>query len=224
MPKPLLLDLFCCAGGAAMGYHCAGFDVVGIDIVEQPRYPFEFIRGDAIAYAGNRRFLRRHRFAAVHASPPCQLFSVASKQDGYGRRRETIPHGDLVGATRDLLVRAGLPFVIENVVGAPVRRDLLLCGKIFDLDVARHRIFECWGFAARQPRHRPHTGRVLTVAGHSGGSSARDGDSRFGSVDDWRAAIGIDWMIGAELVEAIPPAYTAYIGLSLVKAIGGANA
>lgn len=215
MRKPRLLDLFCGAGGCAVGYHRAGFDVTGVDVRRQPAYPFQFVCGDAIQF-----LVEHHReFDAIHASPPCQLFSVASKQDGFGKSREEVPHHDLLTPVRAELWRLGVPFVIENVVGAPLKADLLLCGKMFGLGVVRHRVFYTRGFKCPQPTHPRHRGLVVTVAGHSGGSSRRDGSSRFAGVEMRRAAMGIDWMTNSELVEAVPPAYTAYVGQHLFKVV-----
>ena len=123
-----LLDLFCGAGGAAMGYHRAGFDVVGVDIKPQPHYPYEFIQADAMTYPLDG-------FDAVHASPPCQHYSMVVRNFGYADR-----HPDLLAATRDKLQRDGLPWVIENVPGAPMRADYRLCGCMFGLDNLRRDI------------------------------------------------------------------------------------
>ena len=207
--KPRLLDLFCGAGGAGMGYHRAGFEVVGVDLNPQPHYPFEFHQADAIRYAAEHW----REFDAVHASPPCQAHSRASS-------RWDRAHLDLIPATRGFLEVAGLPYVIENVPGAPLRADFSLCGCMFDLPgLRRERWFETsWsGVVMRPPCH--HTGRTITVAGHPGGSSTRDGDSGFGSKAEWQRAMGIDWMTADELAQAIPPAYTEHIGRQLIAAL-----
>jgi DNA (cytosine-5)-methyltransferase 1 len=211
MSKPRLLDLFCGAGGAAMGYHRAGFEVVGVDISPQPRYPFEFHQADALTFP-------TRGFDAIHASPPCQRYSVATKQNG--RQGE---HPDLVDATRDRLVESGWPFVIENVVGAPLREPMLLCGEQFGLGVYRHRLFEC-SFPTLAPRHQRHYG--LTGSGHGPNPGARRRAApkvtvvgHCFHVDKARVAMGIEWMTQRELAQAIPPAYTEYIGQFLLRAV-----
>lgn len=215
MSRPKLLDLFCGAGGAAMGYHRAGFDVIGVDIAPQPDYPFEFYQGDALA------FLIAHgrNFAARHASPPCQASCALTKGTNRGREYE-----QLIPKTRDLLAAIGGPSVIENVQGSELRRDLTLCGEMFGLDVIRHRYFEIDGFTAERPAHKPHRGRVrgwrhgtyydgpyVAVYGEGGGK---------GSVAEWQAAMGIDWTDDRKAIaEAIPPAYTEHIGAQLLAHI-----
>lgn len=220
MNRPLILDLFCGAGGAAMGYHRAGFDVFGVDIEPQPDYPFEFHQGDALTLGPE--FLRSWRFDAIHASPPCQYFTKGAGQAGTRGR-----HLNLIPPVRALLKAAGLPYVIENVDEA--RRELinpiLLCGAMFDLGVFRHRWFEAPRLAGpvRGP-HLAHAGRVgdgryFTVTGHSGGRSNRD-QVAGGSKADWSRAMGIDWMTTRQLSQAIPPAYTECIGAQLLDHLG----
>ncbi|MFC8715636.1 DNA methylase [Streptomyces sp. NPDC057197] len=216
--RPRLLDLFSCAGGAATGYARAGFVVDGCDIAHRPNYPFPYHHGDALAYltdliaSGEIR-----RYAFVHASPPCQhgcaLAVGTNASQGWGRA-----HVDLVGATRTLLDRTGLPYVIEQPNGrAQIRKDLTLCGEMFALGVIRHRNFELGGWTAMQPAHVPHRGRVrgyrhgqyfdgpyVAAYGNGGGKP---------SVSELQAAMGIDWTdVREELTEAIPPAYTEHIG------------
>lgn len=211
--RPRLLDLFCCAGGAAMGYHRAGFEVVGVDIVDQPNYPFEFHRADALAFDLSG-------FDAIHASPPCQHYSQGAKRWG-----TTEQHPDLIWPTRKRLRESGVPYVIENIAEAvdQLLNPIMLCGTMFGLGVFRHRLFEAHGFSLNAPEHFKHQGKVgdgryFTVTGHAGGSSKRDG-WKGGSTDDWRQAMGIDWTTGRELAEAIPPAYTEYIGYQLRAAV-----
>ena len=231
-----LLDLFCCAGGAATGYHRAGFtEIFGIDNRPQPRYPFQFVQADALEY------LSAHggEFDAIHASPPCQLHSVMTK--GRWQERE---HSELIIPIRALLEATGKPYIIENVMGAAttLRANVMLCGTMFGLQtdggsqLRRHRLFELsfpvrflpppcqhnngsaigvYGGGQNPARKRPAT---IGVWGHAGGSSDRDGVAQFGT-DDRRAAMGIDWMVGAELSEAIPPAYTEFLGAHLLRAI-----
>lgn len=217
MSAPLLLDLFCGAGGAAMGYARAGFDVIGVDIAPQPHYPFRFLQGEALEVA--RRILVNSPVpvAAIHASPPCQRHNKLAK----GTKNSYANHPELIAPTRGLLAASGVPYVIENVVGAPLDGPVELCGEMFGLGVIRHRLFET-NWALSPPAHVPHRGRCkrrehgqrydgpyFGVYGHGGGKD--------GSVADWQAAMGVDWMpVRRELTEAIPPAYTAYIGRQLM--------
>jgi DNA (cytosine-5)-methyltransferase 1 len=278
---PTLLDLFCCQGGAAMGYHRAGFRVVGVDIKPQPRYPFEFVQADALD------FLEKHgrSFDAIHASPPCQAFSTLK---GMPNAKE---HPNLIPQTRELLIATGKPYVIENVPKAPLVDAVLLCGTMFGLrtscgaELRRHRLFETnWllmcGLTCR------HGATVCTVTGHTAmnhsarwerrvisvyGGKARDRavgqsvervslDERSGprticvtgktawagklrprtitvtgstpqqnvvrnekretfSVQAAREAMGIDWMGMKGLSQAIPPAYTEFIGRQLINVV-----
>ena len=203
-----------------MGYHRAGFDVVGVDIAPQPDYPFEFHQGDALD------FLAEHgqEFDARHASPPCQASCALTKGTNNGRK-----YLNLIPATREGLAVFDGPSIIENVQGADIRRDLTLCGEMFDLGVIRHRYFELSGFTAAQPKHRKHRGRVagyrhgqwyegpyVAVYGDGGGK---------GSVPEWQAAMGIDWTDNRKsIAEAIPPAYTEHIGRQLIARTGRAAA
>lgn len=218
-----LLDLFCGAGGAAMGYHRAGFDeIVGVDIEPQPDYPFEFVQGDAVDAAYDYDL---EQFDLVHASPPCQAHSALTK--GTNRVNRWGVHVGLIGETRENLeVENDTPWVIENVAGAPVRKDLMLCGEMFGLEVIRHRYFEfgLLPFDVPQPDHKPHRGRVrgwrhgtyydgpyVAVYGDGGGK---------GSVADWQKAMGIDWTDNRKsIAEAIPPAYTEYIGTQFIQQV-----
>lgn len=211
--RPKLLDLFCGQGGCSAGYHRAGFDVVGVDISPQPRYPYEFREGDALEYDLSG-------FDAIHASPPCQAFSpIAGIHRAAGKQ-----YLDLIEPTRRRLIESGVPWVIENVPGAPIRPDLKLCGCMFDLPhLRRERWFETnWNaFSLRAPCY--HADSTITVSGHGGGadSNQRDGWVRaYGTtltIEDQRRIMGIDWMSQAGLSQAIPPAYTEYIGEMLIK-------
>jgi DNA (cytosine-5)-methyltransferase 1 len=227
--RPRLLDLFCGAGGAAAGYHRAGFDVVGVDLVPQPHYPFEFHRADALEVLrslalddGPPRMWGP--FDAIHASPVCKDHSKlrhATKRD----------HGTawLLGATRDLLAAQPLPWVIENVAGAALRPDLRLCGCMFGLaDTTGRRLYrERWfetswhGFGFRPPCH--HAGRAITVAGHGAQGGWEYVNGVAPSHADRCTAMGIDWMNRDELAQAIPPAFTEHVGrclLGRVRAVG----
>lgn len=211
--RPLLLDLFCGAGGAAMGYHRAGFEVVGIDKKEQPRYPFHYIIGNALD-----QFIKYdvwEECAAIHASPPCQRYTAL------GTREDLSHYPDLVAATRAILEKTGKPWVIENVVGAPLRADLTLCAAAFGLRAYRHRIFES-NVPLVQPPHPRHTIRVNRRGENRREHWARGGFITVtGDVGNYVGpdAMGIDWMTGNELSQAIPPAYTEYIGKQLLAHI-----
>jgi len=221
--KPRLLDLFCCAGGAAMGYHRAGFDVVGVDLSPQPRYPFAFIQNDALTL--DPRFLRS--FDAIHASPPCQGYTDLRHAPG----AKGAPR--LIEATRALLESTGLPWIIENVEGAEseMRNPITLCGTMFGLqteghDLRRHRLFES-NVAITPPGPCRHGERpvVGVYGGHARRRSAKHGGR--GTRDVWanghRAAMseamGMDWATCTEMSEAIPPAYTQWLGCQLFDRI-----
>ncbi len=204
---PRLLDLYCGAGGASTGYHRAGFEVTGVDIRPQPRYPFTFHQGDALEFLT----AHGHEFDAINAGPPCQDHSRLRALSG--------DHGTgwLLAATRAALSASGVAWVIENVPGAPMRADLRLCGCLFALPgLRRERWFETsWrAFELRSPCS--HTGPTVTVAGHPGGTSTRDGRSGYADTAAWRTAMGIDWMTAKELAQAIPPAYTHHLGAHLL--------
>jgi DNA (cytosine-5)-methyltransferase 1 len=213
-----LLDLFCGAGGAAMGYFRAGFtEIVGIDIKPQPRYPFRFIQGDAL-----RPPVRLEEFDAIHASPPCQAHTAMSNRwRGSGGRADE--HVSLVEATRALIQR--LPYVIENVPGAPLRAPITrLRGSHFNLGVDRLRLFET-SFIVLAPEMR---GRLVNAIGVYGQKpdgrrlwTRRDGSIQraAASLKKGHAAMGIDWMEWRELAESIPPAYTEFIGKQLIAAL-----
>ena len=209
-----LLDLFCGAGGAAMGYHRAGFDeIVGIDIEPQPNYPFEFVQADAVYVAKSWDL---DCFDLIHASPPCQRFSNATLDNN--------KHPDLIFDTRiGLEVESDTPFVIENVPTAPIRKDLILCGSHFGLDIQRHRVFEISGFFVMAPvcYHRWVEGRPWTVTG-SGGGGKRDHSWKYRNLEHGKALMDMPWVqTRTELVEAIPPAYTEYIGKAFLEQTKG---
>ena len=212
------LDLFCGAGGCSVGYHRAGIEMTGVDIEPQKNYPFDFVQMDALEYLAQYG----HLFDFIHASPPCQRFS-----SGSAIRGSQESHPDLVTPTRELLIQLGLPYIIENVPGSPMIEPVMLCGTMFpELRVIRHRLFES-NLALNVDMQCNHQGRVghasivdengkrkhasldefeyITVAGH--GYLARDG----------RIAMGIDWMTRDELSQAIPPAYTEYLGQQVVE-------
>lgn len=208
-----LLDLYCGVGGCSVGYARAGFEVVGVDNAPQPEYPYKFHQGDALEFVKEYG----HEFDAIHGSPPCQFYSTLTLGEGNKRGHERS-----IGPARDTILAAGKPVILENVEHAPLRKDLLLCGEMFGLDVIRHRIFEVHGLRIRNKFHPRHRGRVSgwrhgewfdgpykAVYGKGGGK---------GSIDEWQKAMGIDWTSNHKsLANAIPPAYTEYIGNALIE-------
>lgn len=227
MTSPKLLDLFCCAGGAGVGYHRAGFDVEGVDIVARPNYPFPMHRGDALEQLTSLIASGDiEQYAFVHASPPCQdkcsLTVGTNRSQGWGGE-----HVDLVAPTRDLLERSGRPYLIEQPNGrAQIRKDLTLCGEMFGLGVIRHRNFELGGWAVERPAHRAHRGRVrgwrhgvyydgpyVAAYGNGGGKP---------TMPELQQAMGITWTdVREELTEAIPPAYGRWIGDQFLTTAAG---
>jgi DNA (cytosine-5)-methyltransferase 1 len=212
--RPRLLDLFCCAGGAGTGYFRAGFDVVGVDLNPQPNYPFAFVQTDALNL--DAKFIST--FDAIHASPPCQSYSDLAKRNG---NADAWPR--LIDPIREVLERSRLPYIIENVEGAPLRNPTVLCGTMFKgLRVIRHRLFET-NFPILTPNHGHHpkvhtfdkrkahygkTNDMVDFVQVTGGGNC--------TIAAARDAMGIDWMTKNELNEAIPPAYTKFIGKQLL--------
>lgn len=210
MSRPRLLDLFCGAGGSAKGYQDVGFYVVGVDIEEQPNYcGDEFVQADALDLLAGAWTEDLREFDLIHASPPCQAYSRITRVHAL--------HPDLVASTRDMLDTTGVPYVIENVEGAPLRAHIRLCGSMFGLQIQRHRYFELSGFPMVLTPACNHKawdrGRAVTITGHFGinGGSPDHSLEPFG-LEDARRLMGIDWMTRSEIVEAIPPAYTQFIG------------
>lgn len=210
--RPVLLDLFCCAGGASAGYDRAGFRVVGVDIKAHPNYPYEFHKADAMTFPLDG-------FDAISASPPCQRYSPVTAVTG---NPEEWP--DLVAPTRERLKSSGVPWVIENVMSAPLdrKRSVVLCGEYFGLRTARHRRFELSpGLEVPQPPH-PRRHKNPTATSRRRERWAEGWNISFtGDVGTYAGpeGMGIDWMNGDELCEAIPPAYTEYIGTHLMEHI-----
>jgi len=206
-----LLDLFCGAGGAAMGYHRAGFEVVGVDNRPQKNYPFEFIEMDA--FEALERF--GPHFDAIHASPPCQFYSVLTPSQRTQSEHRSL-HADLIGFVREMLAASGKNYIIENVPGASKILDnpIRLCGSSFDLPIRRHRYFEVPWMPFRFLPVCKHPRIAVVPSGHS--NHRKDGKRTSGnSVEQIRQAMDIGWMTGDELSQAIPPAYTEYIGKAL---------
>lgn len=200
-----VLDLFCGAGGASMGYHRAGFKVTGVDIKHGKRYPFKYLRLNVMELQPSDLA----EYDLIHASPPCQTHSITRNlRIAQGKQTDKL---DLIEPTRALLQASGKPYVIENVPGAPLFKPILLCGSAFDLKVRRHRLFESNLELKGTACDHKKQGRPVGVYGSmrdeipSGGKTAE-------SIEQAREAMGIDWMIWGELVEAIPPVYTEYLG------------
>ncbi|MEE4546188.1 SAM-dependent methyltransferase [Streptomyces sp. V4-01] len=208
--RPRLLDAFCCQGGAAAGYKLAGFDVTGIDLNPQPRYPYRFIQGDAIAYI----LAHGAEFDFIHASPPCQHDSECQRIQGRD-------HPDLIAPTRAALEATGRPWVMENVRGAvpKLRTPVMLCGAMFGIATYRHRYFETGGgFTLTPPEHPQHLAPQAKM-----GRPVPDGwfgqyVGNFSGVDQARAAMDVPWMNRDGIRECIPPAYTTYIGRAFLAA------
>lgn len=220
MSQPKLLDLACCAGGAAMGYHRAGFDVTGVDVNPQPRYPFKFIQADGLEVLRDRAFVQS--FDAIHASWPCQGFKKGTLWSN---------KPDLVTPGRELMLTYDMPWVIENVMEAPLRDPIVLCGCMFtgptgkQLRVYRPRKFEASsGLALVAPPHLRKQRHAARVANSQRRKRWNEGwhASITGDVGTYVGPEGmdIDWMTGNELSEAIPPAYTEWIGRQLLTHIG----
>ena len=212
MTRPRLLDLFCGAGGAAMGYHRAGFDVVGVDIKPQPHYPFEFHQADVMVQFDDGIYEAGFGpFDAIHASPPCQRYIRGGLSD-------KAKHPDLIGPTRELLKRSGLPWAIENVPGAPIRADLVLCGSQWPhLKVRRHRWFEFSGSVLPAVTACDHSRPVVGVYGHPHGKAGAWRGMLPGTLATWSEAMGISWMTAAELALAVPPEYGERAGVALLE-------
>lgn len=211
-----MVDFFCCQGGCSRGYMDSGLfeSVVGVDINPQPRYPYEFIQGDAMELMADKDFMSRFDFA--HASPPCQGYSAL-------KYMTTTDHPELVPQTRALLARSGKPWVIENVVGAPITDALMLCGTMFGLKTRRHRLFEtstgfifppascsCRGKRVKDYALKRQLGKNI-ISSWENGAELLDITGHEFKVDQASEVMGIDWMTGKGLSQAIPPVYTEYI-------------
>jgi len=206
-----VLDLYCGEGGCSMGYHRAGFDVTGVDKYPMPNYPFKFIHADALEILDNLDFCRS--FDLIHASPVCKRYSTITKTAG----TENI-HDDDIKAIREKLQIIGRPYIIENVPGSPLKNYVMLCGTMFGLGVVRHRLFECFPEIYFPPALCNHHKKVVkhgrrpdqqknfaAVTGH------------FSGVAFAQRCMGIDWMGQSGLSQAIPPAYTQWIGQQMIK-------
>ncbi len=209
-----LLDLYCKAGGASKGYQLAGFEVVGVDIKKQKRYPFKFIQADCLELMKDMEFLKS--FDVIAASPPCQTHSITQHlRNAQGKSTDKI---DLIPQTREALIASGRPYVIENVPGSPLINPIQMCGSSFGLKVRRHRLFESNLQLKGSVCNHKEQGKPVGIYGSmrdeipNGGHTAK-------SIEQAREAMGIDWMIWGELVEAIPPIYTKEIGTQILDLI-----
>lgn len=223
-----LLDLFCGAGGCAVGYHRAGFtEIVGVDVNQQPRYPFAFLEADALDFmrgmlaGGSPLGYRLDDFDAIHASPPCQAYSQLASLSN-------TEHPELVVPVRNLLIISGKTWVIENVIGAPLNCPVLLCGSMFGLGIWRHRIFES-SVMLMSPfkcKHKSHP-NPIDVTGTGGPFNGTRKASGGGvsrkphNIAHAQRVMGIDWMTRREISQAIPPAYTEFIGKQLIAHLQG---
>lgn len=227
-----LLDLFCGAGGCAVGYHRAGFtDITGVDIRPMPRYPFRFIQADALEFLSS---VQPGEYDLIHCSPPCQGYSQLRHLPWLKDKEYPL----LIAPVRELLQGIGAPWVIENAPTSPLS-GIILCGQMFGLPIYRHRRFECSHvlFSPEHPRH-PEVighGRRLNDRKKKGTLNAGSGKGAWGRSPivtvaggqfrkaEGERAMGIDWMLKPELAQAIPPAYTEWIGRQMLAQIGGAQ-
>ena len=209
-----LLDLYCKAGGASRGYQLAGFEVVGVDIKKQKRYPYEFIQADCLELMKDMEFLRS--FDVITASPPCQTHSITQHlRNAQGKSTDKI---DLIPQTREALVASGKPYVIENVPGSPLINPIRMCGSAFGLKVRRHRLFESNIQLTSSICNHKEQGKPVGIYGSMRDEIPKGGHTAK-SIEQAREAMGIDWMIWGELVEAIPPIYTAFLGKQILDMI-----
>lgn len=214
--KPRMIVYFCCQGGACKGYEDAGFDVTPVDLMPQPKHyaPHKVIVADAISHlSGLIASGEIAEYAAIGGSPPCQRFTLAQRI----QRRE---HPDLITPFRGLVIASGLPYVVENVPGAPLKDPIELCGASFGLRTYRHRLFES-NIALTAPEHIPHADRLVKM-----GRPLAEGDwyqavGNFSNVPYVRADMGVPWMTREGIRECIPPVYAEHIGRQLMAHLRG---
>ena len=207
-----LLDLFCGAGGASKGYAMAGFEVHGVDLKHGKRYPFTYLRADVLDILRDDEFIQQ--FDVIHASPPCQTYSITQHlRNAQGNVTSKL---DLLEPVRNLLIASNKPYIIENVKGAPLINPVQICGSSFNLKVRRHRLFESNMAVEGTVCKHKEQGRPVGIYGSmrdeipQGGHTAK-------TMEQANESMGIDWMVWKELVEAIPPLYTEYIGKQVME-------
>jgi len=206
-----LLDLFCGVGGASVGYAEAGFEVHGVDLKHGKRYPFTYIRADVLKVLKDEEYIQQ--FDVIHASPPCQTHSITQHlRNAQGKSTSKI---DLIPETRAALIASGKPYIIENVPGSPLIDPIQLCGSSFGLRVRRHRLFESNMPLVGSKCDHKLQGRPIGVYG-SLNDQIPNGGKTATTIDEGRDAMGISWALWGELVEAIPPAYTQYLGKQII--------
>ena len=202
-----LLDLFCGAGGASAGYAAAGFEVHGVDLKHGKRYPYTYVRADVLDVLRDTNYL--DQFDVIHASPPCQTHSITQHlRNAQGKTTNKL---DLIPETRAALIASGKPYIIENVPGSRLINPIQLCGSSFGLKVRRHRLFESNMALVGSVCDHKSQGRPVGVYGSLNDEIPKGGKTA-ATIDEARNAMGISWAIWTELVEAIPPAYTKYLG------------
>ena len=205
-----LLDLYCGVGGASVGYAKAGFEVHGIDLKPGKRYPYIYTKADVLEVIKDIDYLRQ--FDIIHASPPCQTHSITKHlRNAQGKSTSKL---DLIPQTREALIASGKPYIIENVPGSPLINPVQLCGSSFGLKVRRHRLFESNMPIKGSKCNHKLQGRPIGVYGSLNDEIPKGGKTAT-TIDEARQAMGIDWAIWSELVEAIPPTYTEYLGVQL---------
>ena len=207
-----LLDLYCGVGGASVGYAMAGFEVTGVDLKHGKRYPYAYVRADVLEIIKDIDYVRQ--FDVIHASPPCQTHSITKHlRNAQGN---TISKLDLIPETRQALIASGKPYIIENVPGSPLINPVQLCGSSFGLKVRRHRLFESNMPIKGSICNHKLQGRPVGVYGSLNDEIPKGGKTAT-TIDEARKAMGMDWAIWTELVEAIPPAFTKYLGLQVMR-------
>jgi len=207
-----LLDLYCGVGGASAGYAAAGFEVHGVDLKHGKRYPYTYLRADVLDVLRDDNFIQQ--FDVIHASPPCQTHSIT--QHLRNAQGKTTSKVDLIPQTRAALIASGKPYIIENVPGSPLINPVQLCGSSFNLKVRRHRLFESNMPIKGTGCNHKAQGRPIGVYGSLNDQIPNGGRTAV-NITEARQAMGIDWAIWTELVEAIPPAYTDYLGAQVVS-------
>lgn len=207
-----LLDLFCGVGGASVGYAKAGFELHGVDLKHGKRYPFTYTRANVLDIIKDQEFI--DQFDVIHASPPCQTHSITQHlRNAQGKSTNKV---DLIPETRAALIASGKPYIIENVPGSPLINPVQLCGSSFNLKVRRHRLFESNMPLQGSVCDHKKQGRPIGVYGSLNDEIPQGGKTAT-TITEARNAMGMEWAIWSELVEAIPPTYTKYLGEQIVN-------